>query len=168
MNKDQTMDSKKAISVLEITRMMFEMSLPSDDCDCDKDTLEAREDNEETIEAINEAIKALKREPSTDAISREEAVKVLRADPSFICTGDKTQAIIDISSLPPVTPERPKGEWEEYGHNLGDDYIPVGIRCSKCHIEPPKRDPSKDKSFMNYIKSDFCPSCGADMRGGSV
>ena len=121
----------------------------------------------EHAEATREAIKALKREPCIDAVSREEAVTVLRADPLFICTGDKGVAITDILSLPPVIPERPKGKWEEYGHNLGDDYIPVGIRCSKCHTEPPKRDPHKDKSFMNYIKSDFCPKCGADMRGVS-
>ena len=52
------MDSEKVISVLETTRLMYEMSL--DDADCDEDSAEAREGNEETIEAINEAIKALK------------------------------------------------------------------------------------------------------------
>ena len=68
-----------------------------------------------------------------------------------------------INAITPVTKEH--GEWEEYGHNVGDDYITIGIRCSKCHKEPPKIDPHKEKSFMNYIMSDFCPNCGADMRG---
>lgn len=42
------------------------------------------------------------REFCTDTISREEAVTVLRADPSFICTSDKNVAITDILSLPSV------------------------------------------------------------------
>jgi hypothetical protein len=54
-----------------------------------------------------EAIKILEQEPCEDAISREEALKALRADTEFVCTGDKLQAIKDISSLPTVTPERP-------------------------------------------------------------
>ena len=56
MTKER-MTTEKVISVLETTRLMFEMSLS--DSEYDKDSAEAREDNEETIKAINEAINAL-------------------------------------------------------------------------------------------------------------
>ena len=84
---------------------------------------------------------------STDAVSREEAVKVLRADPSFICTGDKAQAITDILSLPPVTPERPKGEWISTNPPGKSD----NIVCTVC-------------GYNSIADFNFCPNCGADMR----
>lgn len=65
------MTTEKIISVLETTKLMFEMSLPLTDDDCDRDTIEAREDNEETIEAINEAIKAIKHGDILDKIRVE-------------------------------------------------------------------------------------------------
>lgn len=90
------MTTEKIISVLEITRLSFEMSLPSDDCDCDKDTLEAREDNEETIEAINEAIKALKRGDVLEKIRAE--VERLHYHPKldFIKNDDVVDMTLDI------------------------------------------------------------------------
>ena len=97
---------------------------------------------------------------------RDMAIKALEQEPCPYYDYElKTCRHANIGALATVTPIRPKGEWEEYGRNLGDDYIPIGIRCSNCHEEPPKKDPHKEKSFMNYIKSDFCPKCGADMRG---
>ena len=97
---------------------------------------------------------------STDAVSREEAVKVLRADPSFICTGDKTQAITDILSLPSVTPKRPKGEWVKYS-------IP---RCGEQHYKCSHCDEYVNFGlYGDFYTKDFiyCPHCGADMRGVS-
>lgn len=128
------------------------------DIPCEYDT--------DLIEALNMAINTLEHPernvvtvvPCGDTISRQAVIDVIERE-QF-----KGDAVSEIEKLPSVTPERPKGKWEEYGHNLGDNYILVGIRCSNCHTEPPKRDPHKGKSFMNYIKSDFCPKCGADMR----
>jgi len=105
------MIADKAVEVLETTRLMFEISL--DDSDCDEDSAEAREDNEETVEAINEAIKALERQPCTDAISREEALKEMQKyhddcakTSEYTRLGFET-AMNVVRELPPVTPERP-------------------------------------------------------------
>lgn len=106
------MITEKIISVLETTRLMFELSL--DDSDCDEDSAEAREDNEETVEAINEAIKALKREPCTDAVSREAVMKSLcelgYGDEENGAEAEYMSALWDtadkVKALPPVTPEK--------------------------------------------------------------
>ena len=49
--------------------------------------------------------------------------------------------------------ERPQGEWitQEQGA-----FYP--IECSSCHHEPFCND-------EGYVLSEFCPECGADMRG---
>ena len=52
-----------------------------------------------------------------------------------------------IMSLPPVTPERPKGEWKSDG--------PGHIYCTACN-----------QTHVSLWKSPLCPNCGADMRGG--
>lgn len=43
-----------------------------------------------------------------------------------------------------LEPERPQGKWEEDSGN---------IACSHCH------------TIWLYRRTDFCPNCGADMRG---
>ena len=89
-------------------------------------------------------LELLEQEPCEDAVSREEAVKVLRADPSFVCTGDKAQAITDILSLPSVTPQPKIAHWIHFANS--DD-------CSGCGWSTGK-----------YISpSDYCPKCGARM-----
>jgi hypothetical protein len=60
--------------------------------------------------------------------------------------------------LPSVEPERPKGRWIE--HKEWDfkarDYFLAGYNCSCCGLW-----------YLNPKKYDFCPNCGADMRGES-
>ena len=65
--------------------------------------------NSKDRKALNAAIKALSREPCDDCISREDTLARLRADTSFVCTGDKLQAIEIVNNMPPVTPQ-PKTE----------------------------------------------------------
>ena len=64
-------------------------------------------------------------------------------------------AIKVLEEAPTVEPERKKGKW-----------IPLkggGYSCSKCKGYPLDR---VDSNFMRLaVKSDFCPWCGADMRG---
>ena len=74
-----------------------------------------------------------------------------------------------IKSLPPVTPQRPTGLWIGVSCNdaFGGDYEawmahgnPIAYHyCSEC----------KDECYIDEdgkeILSDFCPCCGADMRG---
>lgn len=52
--------------------------------------------------------------------------------------------------------ERPQGEWinQEQGA-----FYP--IECSKCHNQPFCND-------KGYVLSNFCPNCGADMRGKKI
>ena len=59
-------------------------------------------------------------------------------------------------------PERKKGKWIKIPEFCGDDvsgFIDNHFSCSEC----------KKKAEINpwgfYILSDFCPNCGADMRG---
>jgi len=59
----------------------------------------------------------------------------------------------------PTIEERKKGKWERWYEKLEDasgvEYIPF-CRCSECKTQ---YDPHSSK-FIN-----FCPNCGADMRG---
>ena len=52
-----------------------------------------------------------------------------------------------ILELPSAEPERKKGEWIDVGD-------PLMIRCSKC-----------DYRVARYNNTNYCPNCGADMRG---
>ncbi len=102
-------------------------------------------------------IKALEQEPCTDAVSREEAVKVLRADPSFICTGDKTQAITDILSLPTVTPEIPKMDKADKYKKVAMDLLTEYMESEQAVIGEFSGDFKKSalifkKKVMRYLK----------------
>lgn len=50
-------------------------------------------------------------------------------------------------------PEREKGEWIEKVDDYGTYKCVDGYHCSICH-------------GYNDYKENFCPNCGADMRGG--
>lgn len=67
-----------------------------------------------------------------------------------------------LCALPPVQPERKTGKWIKIPKFCGDDvsgFIDNHFTCSEC----------KKEATINlwgfYILSDFCPNCGADMRG---
>lgn len=127
------------------------------------------------IHAFNMAISALEQEPTTtsnnnepttiiyptivcdDAISREAVIDTLYEN-GFPMMKDASQlvhaipyqtALSLIEQLPSVQPSR-KGHWitTRTLYHDGEKY------CDKCDIESP------------YNTSwDFCPNCGADMRG---
>ena len=52
-----------------------------------------------------------------------------------------------LRDLPSAQPERPKGKWVEKPHAYGVAY------CSLCDYE------------LHTNDTNFCPNCGADMRG---
>ena len=66
-----------------------------------------------------------------------------------------------IFNLPSAQPERPKGHWIVWG---GMDIPENHGRhiCSLCGEFAPVR---YEKPLIKEYLSDFCPSCGADMRG---
>ena len=62
--------------------------------------------------------------------------------------GDIAIPIIDIEHAPTILPERQWGRWIHYDEGDFDyDY-----KCSNC-------------GYAVWDDSDFCPGCGADMRG---
>lgn len=116
-------------------------------------------------------------EPCEDCVSRKGVHDMLENIP--VTVENKwfnwlQMACIRLAELPPVTPERPKGEWiwkertkggfatytgenTESGERVSvsvDERIKTKVNyCSVCG----KRG---DDTFFN-----FCPNCGADMRG---
>jgi hypothetical protein len=104
------------------------------------------------IEALREAIRLLENEESESPIKYDDMVNC-------------------VNNMPPATPIRPKGHWivtaEEYykainekggGVNENTDYFVDDIACSECL--------AKFCILENEVERfDFCPNCGADMRG---
>ena len=93
-------------------------------------------------------------EPCEDAVSREAVRKAFRdwiADEhnwGYEIRNDDVDNIL--SDLPSVTPERQKGEWIDQ-KCFDEWYCPTG-KCSICGKE-------------HIFGLNFCPNCGADMRG---
>lgn len=60
-----------------------------------------------------------------------------------------------------------KGEWTKI--QSGDDKFPESIVCSKCKNENSHLDFDEHGEPIGkvFITSNFCPNCGADMRGKS-
>ena len=85
-----------------------------------------------------------------DAISREDAIEAVRLETGklgreLLGRGD----ILDIiSALPPVEPERPRGEW--ITKSTGGEMFDCCSACGYVEWDVPKN---------------YCPNCGADMRG---
>lgn len=84
-----------------------------------------------------------------DLISRQAAIEIVRNRVKRFTTAC-VLAVTEIEKLPSAQPERKKGKWieceEDWRHQI------VWWRCSEC----------------NYNVSahyNFCPNCGADMRG---
>lgn len=71
-----------------------------------------------------------------DLISRQDAINVVAGIDKYF--------VKYIEEIPSAEPERKKGKWK---------ITPVYIKCSEC-----------GESFM-LIPQNFCPNCGADMRG---
>ena len=91
---------------------------------------------------------------NTDLISRQAAIDAVE---KAVFKGVAKSAI---ESLPPVEPERPKGKWVEYIDEMsGARYG----RCTSCN-KSTLNAVSYDLDGQRYIM-DFCPKCGADMRG---
>lgn len=94
-----------------------------------------------------------------DLISREQAIDALRTcydtetitmdnGDEYINYGD---AVGEIEQLPPIQPRR--GQW--IMSNVGDTFMtdaPKIIYCSSCNVCAP-------------YATNYCPMCGADMRG---
>ena len=124
----------------------------------------------------------LSQEPCDDVISREAVNGLQRY--RYTC-GEKSITCVSLASineLPSVQPSKPcdsckhwedrctwlpsrKGHWEDIEINVLDaGYRISRCRCSECKsIE--SRVVNEPGNFEHFKESDFCPNCGADMRG---
>jgi len=68
-------------------------------------------------------------------------------------TYDEIMLVNDLNALPSAEPERKKGKW------LGGNGTDTFIHCSVCYEEAYWDSDYGQQTF------DFCPYCGADMRG---
>lgn len=110
--------------------------------------------------------------PTGDAISREALKKY--AIPCQIHNGASTDLCVPLYQIDNASPvplpdfkagykqaildgktnfSRPQGEWLIVGRVMKNGK-PLAVRCSECN-----------KSPKYAVESDFCPNCGADMRG---
>ena len=81
---------------------------------------------------------------SEDLIRREDAMQVAFLYPFF-----SNALMEEIKAIPSA--DRPQGEWIYIDEPIVGN--PYGrYRCSKCNLEEP-------------FESDFCPHCGAKMKG---
>ena len=109
--------------------------------------------------AICTAIKALPTEPNTfnalsalDCVGRQAAVDAIRATDDYsnvaVALG-LGKAITAIRELPSVQPQRMRGRWAYLDYGCVGNY-----HCTACR-----------RICVNKGDYDFCPFCGADMRG---
>lgn len=70
-------------------------------------------------------------------------------------TGGEEQAAWKsaIDAMPTIEPERKKGKWINNVHDIAI--------CNQCGYMTPY-----DRAIDDYEYGNFCPNCGADMRGG--
>lgn len=85
----------------------------------------------------------------SDLISRQAAIDAMQKAVKNIDSMNKADIVAVVSNLPSIQPDRKKGMW----------LFPYGDkkykRCSVC-----ERD-----YYSIPHNSNFCPNCGADMRG---
>ena len=91
-----------------------------------------------------------------DLISRQAAIDQLHQSYNLL---DAEQRLED---LPSAESEREKGKWIYSEDEHGTD----GYHCDKCGFFAPWDYVHK---FINYIEDyNFCPNCGAKMKGGEA
>ena len=93
-----------------------------------------------------------------DLISRQKALKTILEQPPEVHYPSWSAG--QIRAMSPVQSE--KGRWIRHNTYYGDDtsgFIDPDWRCSKCGKS------AIINAWMFYDLSNFCPNCGADMRG---
>lgn len=86
-------------------------------------------------------------------IKREDALKELRLDHKDVIYIDKNECARRIKAIPSA--DRPSGEWiDDIEAESNGDYW---ANCSRCGMQI---DVHENRGYYNY-----CPNCGARMRG---
>lgn len=112
--------------------------------------------NEEGKTVFRMAIEALSCSEfpnSSDTIYRQAAIDEIKALYEWHEIVTEDRAIDHFKRLPSAQPEQKKGRWIPVTNGRG------GFECDECHNYAP--------SFQDGVEwlSDYCPNCGADMRG---
>ena len=127
-------------------------------CECvhceDWDNFRTSEDGKNLVKRIENEVR-----PKGDLISRQDAIDALEEQLDYLQMLNKNEnptaegkwygvnwARNTIADLPYKQNERPKGEWIE------KPIFPFTYNCNICNYE-------------SCGKHNFCPNCGADMRG---
>ena len=85
------------------------------------------------------------KEPCEDAVSRQAVLEILE---SHTLTND----YLAIEQLPSVQPKAKTGRWKRVSFDKYKFHADYVYECENC----------KEHAFQNW---DYCPNCGADMRG---
>lgn len=111
--------------------------------------------------ALDEAIKTLEHETCEDAISRQAVLDYIKGSEAELGHSTENDLVCeDIMNLPPVEPKREHGKWEL----VSEDEFITEYRCSRCYEQSLI---SVNKILYKRPTHNFCPNCGADMRGES-
>lgn len=115
-------------------------------------------------------VTAINSKEGADIISQtvERISKKVEEDTELWCICE--MAKMYMRGVKPVYPARMQGEWIEVKPSQSDleDGIDYREECSICH-EPNRHYEFDDHDNIisaTYYKTNFCPNCGADMRGG--
>ena len=84
---------------------------------------------------------------SGDLIDRQAAIESIKNDPVGRVIAERYNIIGWLEGLPSAQPERKKGKWIELDYTQAWEY-----KCDQC-------------GRLSDFKENFCPNCGADMRG---
>lgn len=103
---------------------------------CDQD------EGEKTIDALQNAIKALEQEPCADMVSRDAMWEVLQR-----LYGTEGELVEELMSLPPVLPMPKIGKWI---YRKEEDSYRCSLCTYPCH-----------KDNMGAILTKYCANCGS-------
>ena len=154
------MDRDTIIDGLRMTMDLFTFDPTTGE---EKDPDDLNDLDRATYDACKGALEILERlDTDSDTISRQAAIDALDKRFDKIPMEQTTEILKlrkDLRGLPSIQSEQKRGRWI-YGE---DEYGIDGYHCDKCGFFVPWDYTHK---FINYIEDyNFCPSCGADMRG---
>jgi len=96
-----------------------------------------------------------------DLIDRQAAIDAMFAGMPGLMFNDVLKIL---RTLPSAQTERKTGRWERHITRYGDDingFVSNEWICSECGRL------ANVNSWCQYELTDFCPHCGADMKGGN-
>ena len=99
-------------------------------------------------------------------MTREDAIEeIKRWTPILLVSGQCTEKTSKAQDMAISALSENKGEWIKI--QSGDKDFPEIIVCNKCYHENSHLDFNEHNEPIGkvFVKSNFCPNCGADMRG---